>query len=147
MEKADGIWKRALKGRGLQRPRPASASPPQRPRRSRQLTHLRLDRVTHSGRGGTAAKPLAAKPLSSPPAGGPWVSFGEQSRVNCRERRGLAHSNGHHITSLAAHRDSKRNGVPNGGTSWHDCINLIEASETRRKTAENYLGLGIAHRD
>ena len=46
-------------------------------------------RVTPSGRGGTAAKSLAAKPLSSPPAGGTWVGFGEQSRVNSGEFRRL----------------------------------------------------------
>ena len=47
---------------------------------------MRSERVTHSGRGGAAAKPLPNKPLSSPPSGGRWVIFGEQSRVNLRER-------------------------------------------------------------
>ena len=56
------------------------------PRRPRQLTHFRSDRVTRAG-GGTVAKPLAGKALSSPPSGWRRVICGEQSRVIFRECR------------------------------------------------------------
>ena len=83
---------------------------------------MRLDRVTHSGRGGTAAKPLAAKPLSSPPAGGPWVSVGEQSRVNCRERRRLSEWNqawGAPDEALAMDGKTMKNAVDGEGRQTH----------------------------